>query len=158
MVVIMSQWVTGSALLTQAGAVLKTAVASFPAYWTTIADLCALSAQNDLMMIMGSKGYSADQLEDWDYKVQYCTTQGLYRLGGQGGGYGDYDSKWFEQFDLCKKDGILDRLGLLVIDGEIVPPDNSSGIGGVAGGRVDGVKKYGRQFDRLNGNHKRRKW
>lgn len=153
----MSAWITGLQLVTQAAAVLKVDVSLLPTTWTTIANQCALQAQADITGVMGYKGYSATQLDSWDLNATYALTQGLYRLGSQGGGFGDYDDKWFKQFDLCDKDGILTTAGVVISSGIIVPPDGTSGVGGVIGGTVGGyrgpsVAQALKRFDSLGGS------
>ncbi len=129
----MAAWITGAELLSYAGATLKVAVADLPTLWTTISGQAAALGQADITGVMTTKGYTPDVLDEWDERVALALSQGLYRLGAMGGGYGDYDKEWFKQFDLCAKDGILVNFGVVIIDNVATAPAGST-VGGVMHG------------------------
>lgn len=141
-------WITGADLLTYAASVLKVAEADLPALWTTISGQAAAQGQADICGVMRIKGYTQAVLDTWDERETLNLTQGLYRIGSLGGGYGDYKPEWFKQFDLCEKDGILDRAGVVVVDGEVVAPAGSE-VGGVSHGCVTQVRRSRCAFDNI---------
>lgn len=128
-------WITGADLLTYAASVLKVDEADLPALWTTISGLAANQGYADIVAVMANKGYPVSVIDTWDEGESLNYTQGLYRLGSLGGGYGDYKADWFKQFDLCDKDGILERAGVIVADGVAVASGGSA-VGGIRYGRT----------------------
>lgn len=131
-------WTNAADLLNYAAATLKVAAADLPALWTTIATQAVAQSYGDILLLMTPKGYTVGQLDEWDSRVAFSNTQGLYRLGSMGGGFADYGKEFFAQFDLTE---FLTKSGVVTVAGSAVAP-----TGGEVGGLV-----YGRnaEVDRL---------
>lgn len=124
-------WNTSADLLGYAADTLKVPAPDLPALWASIAVQAVAQAYGDLLQTMAPKGYTIAQLDDWDARVAFSNTQGLYRLGSMGGGFAGFEKEFFKQFDLTE---FLTKFGVVTTAGESVAPGGSD-VGGFFSGR-----------------------
>ncbi len=137
-------WTTSAAMLTYAANELKVLQSVLPPLWTDISADAVDQGYDQLVTYICSMGYSAGQLAaPPDQGAAWNLSQGLYLLGGFGGGFADYPREWFDRFNVVKQ---LDEGGgwALIFGGVPLPPDGSSEVGGIRHGQITSVAQTAR--------------
>jgi hypothetical protein len=129
----------------QADIASRLSVAALAPKWLPIADAAVQTAYTDLRNILAAKGYTAEQMDQWDDRVSYSRDQAMFWAHVNGGlltNQPDTASK------LDRRDE-LRKAGAIMIAGKLVTPgatDSAVGVGSGDMTQVDGGINYGTTF------------
>lgn len=128
----MAAWITPDDLLQALADFLGKEAGDLDARFARLCSLAAPQAQADLIAALEKVGYKdAGVLDGWDAKVQYCTLQGLYRVGILAAGLADYSLKGLETLDM--RPTIKDGIAVMVGGSPIAPSLGDSPLGYAVG-------------------------
>lgn len=131
-------WLTVPAAHKVLADLLKKEVAELEDRWITIAEMALAQSHADLVGPLLARGYSAAQLNALSdtTRLGYAKSQFIFRAGLAAGGLGAYSYEAVMKFDMREH-----LMNLLIAfpgaDCEAQIPDGTSGVGGIAHGRLD---------------------
>lgn len=126
-------WISDADLKSALADMLGKTSASLVGKWTDIVTAANVAAANDIAQRLLARGYSAAQIDAWDYRAVFNRDIGLFWALVKGGGLADYSDVGINKLDRRKE---LDTLAVL-IGGAVALPAVDATTGGFAVGGGD---------------------
>lgn len=128
-------WITDAELRVEFAAAVGTDPKELSDQWDSLIPRAVQAGYADIVSILAAKGYTAAQLNQWDFRVTYNLDQSIYWLGVNGAALSDFDLDALKLRDRTK---VLQTLTPTVGGSPIFPaatgPDGQGYA--IAGGRL----------------------
>lgn len=125
-------WVTTQELYDALGRMMHTEVQDLLPLWERIVEAAAETAAGDILQALLARGYTAAQVEAWDFRKVYNRDIALFWALTHGGGLSpQHSDRDINKLDRRKELATV----LLLIGGVPVAPGGTEGVG-VYGGRL----------------------
>src|SRR5436189_228358 len=112
-------WFTNDQLKTLVAKVLRKQVADLADYWDEFVADSNTDAVADINEILQGKGYTAAQIDAWDYRVTYNRDIALYHALVKGGALADYDQTTVDKLDRRKL--LTESSGIMINNAMVLP-------------------------------------
>lgn len=127
-------WYTLAELKQDVADILKeSSVDNLQPYWTLQCTKALNTAYGDIAQILRGRGYTAAQLDAWDFRAEYNRQQALFWLFTETSLGIGYDDKEINKMD--RREELREDTALL-INGEPEKPAGDSDTSGVGGGLI----------------------
>jgi hypothetical protein len=130
-------FITPSDLLQFASDVLHKEAEDLDPSWQRLASRAVTQGWAELANIILARGYSAAQLDAWDFRANWNADQALYMLLGYGAGLSDYPTTFRDSFDHRKE---LAECATIMLGGVAVAPPADNVVGGIGYGTLTAIR------------------
>lgn len=129
-------WITDSDVRTALAATLAQDQSQFPGRWAGIIEQANVKAAGIIYRTLIGRGYTPDQIDQWDARQEYNRDLAIYWALVGGCGLGTYNDTFVEKFNRIKE---LDKVAITVGGVLVLPnPDTDPNDGIEGGGAVSG--------------------